>query len=205
MESQVIFLFLIRGFLGIWALFIAYMSLKYINQKALGMVTIFDHMIQDLIYLSMLHWTAQILLDLFLEFMVPLNHSVAKLITFFCHILRLLFVWQLSVIFVIRYLSVFYQNVLNSSDDCSINRITRCFIGSISVITLILYDSENSNTYSLLTKKEMKSGELLPGLGPFFVASFICLILLIFTQYKVQTFVVIKNSVQFFKNPNLMP
>ena len=83
MESQVIFLFLIRGFLGIWALFIAYMSLKYINQKALGMVTIFDHMIQDLIYLSMLHWTAQILLDLFLEFMVPLNHSVAKLITFF--------------------------------------------------------------------------------------------------------------------------
>ena len=183
-----IFVYLIRAFLGIWALFIAYMSLKYISQKALGMVTIFDHMIQDLIYLSMLHWTAQILLDLFLEFMAPVNQSIAKLITFICHILRLLFVWQLNVIFVIRYLSIFYQNVLNSSDDCCINRTTRCLIVSVSVITLILYDSENSNTYSLLTKKEMKSGELLPGLGPFFVASFMCLILLIFTQYKVQTF-----------------
>ena len=199
MESQVIFLFLIRGFLGIWALFIAYMSLKYINQKALGMVTIFDHMIQDLIYLSMLHWTAQIHLDLFLEFMAPVNQSIAKLITFICHILRLLFVWQLNVIFVIRYLSIFYQNVLNSSDDCCINRITRCLIVSVSVITLILYDSENSNTYSLLTKKEMKSGGLLPGLGPFFVASFICLILLIFTQYKVKTFVVTTYTIHFFK------
>ena len=75
MESQVIFLFLIRGFLGIWALFIAYMSLKYINQKALGMVTIFDHMIQDLIYLSMLHWTAQILLDLVKHILPPYNLS----------------------------------------------------------------------------------------------------------------------------------
>ena len=191
MERQVIFLYLLRAFLGIWAIFIGYMALKYINQKALGMVTIFDHMIQDLIHLSMLHWMAQIILDLFLEFMVPLNHSISQLITFLCHIVRLLFVWQINVIFVIRYLSVFYQNVLNSSDDFCIKRITRCFIGSVSVMSLILYDSENSNTYSLLTKKEMKSEELIPGIGPFFIASFMCVILLIFTQYKVHTLVVL--------------
>ena len=82
---------------------------------------------------------------------------------------------------------MFYQNVLNSSDDFCIKRITRCFIGSVSIMSLILYDSENSNTYSLLTKKEMKSEELIPGIGPFFIASFMCLILLIFTQYKVCT------------------
>ena len=185
MEIQVIILFLLRVFLGIWAIFIGYMALKYINQKALGMVTIFDHMIQDLIYLSMLHWMAQFILDLFLEFIVPLNHSVAKFITFLCHMLRLLFVWQINVIFVIRYLSVFYQNVLNSSEDCCIKRFTRCLIGSVSVMSLILYQSENSKTYSLLTKKATKSGELFPGFGPFFMASFMCLILLIFTQYKV--------------------
>ena len=187
MESQVICLYLIRAFLGIWAILICYMSLKYINQKALGMVTIFDHMIQDLIYLSMQNCMTQIILDLFLEFMVPLNHSVAKLVTFLCHIVRLLFVWQINVIFVIRYLSVFYQNVLNSSDDCYIKRITRCFIVSVSVMSLIIYDSENSNTYSQLTKKEMKGGEWIPGIGPTFVASFMCLILLIFTQYKVHS------------------
>ena len=189
MEHQVIFLYLLRAFLGIWVIFIGCMSLKYINQKALGMVTIFDHMIQDLIYLSILNWMAQIILDLFLEFMVPLNHSIAKLVTFLCHIVRLLFVWQINVIFVIRYLSVFYQNVLNSSDDYCIKRITRCFIGSVSVMSLILYDSENSNTYSLLTKKEMKNEELIPGIGPFFIASFMCLILLIFTQYKVHCYI----------------
>ena len=187
MESQVIFVYLIRAFLGIWALFIAYMSLKYINQKALGMVTIFDHMIQDLIYLSIQNLMINILLDLFLEFMVPLNHSVAKLVTFLCQVGRLLFVWQINVIFVIRYLSVFYQIVLNSFDDCCIKRITRCLIGSVSLMSLILYDSENSNTYSLLTKKEMKSGEFFPCIGPFFLASFMCLFLLIFTQYKVHT------------------
>ena len=182
-----IFLYLLRAFLGIWAIFIGYMALKYINQKALGTVTLFDHMIQDLIYLSMLHWMAQAILDLFFEFIVPLNHSIAQLVTFLCHVIRLVTVWQINVIFVIRYLSVFYQNVLNSSDDWRIKRITRCFIGSVSVMSLILYDSENSNTYSLLTKKEMKSEELIPGIGPFFIASFMCLILLIFTQYKVCT------------------
>ena len=184
-----IFVYLIRAFLGIWALFIAYMSLKYINQKALGMVTIFDHMIQDLIYLSIQNLMINILLDLFLEFMVPLNHSVAKLVTFLCQVVRLLFVWQINVIFVIRYLSVFYQNVLNNSDDYCVKRITRCFIGSVSVMSLILYDSENSNTYSLLAKKEMKSEELIPGIGPLFIASFMCVILLIFTQYKVHTII----------------
>ena len=188
MEHQVIFLYLLRAFLVIWAFLLGYMALKYINQKALGMVTIFDHMIQDLIYLSMLHWIAQIILDLFLEFMVPLNHSISQLVTFLCHIVRLLFVWQINVIFVIRYLSVFYQIVLNSFDDCCIKRITRCLIGSVSLMSLILYDSENSNTYSLLTKKEMKSGEFFPRIGPFFLASFMCLFLLIFTQYKVHTF-----------------
>ena len=188
MEHQVIFLYLLRAFLVIWAFHLGYIALKYINQKALGMVTIFDHMIQDLIYLSMLHWIAQIILDLFLEFMVPLNHSISQLVTFLCHIVRLLFVWQINVIFVIRYLSVFYQIVLNSFDDCCIKRITRCLIGSVSLMSLILYDSENSNTYSLLTKKEMKSGEFFPRIGPFFLASFMCLFLLIFTQYKVHTF-----------------
>ena len=97
-------------------------ALKYFNQKALGMQTIFDEMIKDKIYLSLLSCTFAIVMDIILEYAIPLNHYVAVPI-FLCHqIIIMSELWQLIVIAIIRYLSVFHHPLLNMIDESLLKR-----------------------------------------------------------------------------------
>ena len=98
-------------------------------------------------------------------------------------------VWQMSILLVIRYMSVFYRNfknVMNNADDCLIVRITRSFVGFTALISVISMDVEDTIGYHLLTGNE--SNDDLSLFKPLTFAFLICLIILILTQYKIEKF-----------------
>ena len=47
MKNQALFLYVLRAILGIAAIFIANTSLKYFNQKPLGMQTVLDQTLKE--------------------------------------------------------------------------------------------------------------------------------------------------------------
>ena len=73
MNSENVFLYSILSFIGMVGIFIAFMVLRYLNQKALGMQTILDEMIKDRIYLVISIWATDIIVIISIEFMTPLN------------------------------------------------------------------------------------------------------------------------------------
>ena len=56
MNTEVIILYICQAILGILGPFIAYLPVKYLNQKALGMQTVFDQMMKDFLYLIILKY-----------------------------------------------------------------------------------------------------------------------------------------------------
>ena len=73
MNSENVFFYSILSFIGMVGIFIAFMVLRYLNRKALGMQTILDQMINDRIYLVISIWATDIMVIISIEFMTPLN------------------------------------------------------------------------------------------------------------------------------------
>ena len=188
MNNKVIFLYVLQAILGLIGLIMAFMVLKYLNHKALGMQTINDQMIKDNIYISSLFWICIIIIEFIAEYKSnPLNHNKALFITLLKFIVGMAAVWQMSMILMMRYLSVFYQNVMNSVDDCLVVRITRSFVGFTAMMSAIMIDFENTYGYQLLTGKESNDDNWSPA-KPVVFAVIICLIILILTQYQIEKF-----------------
>ena len=190
MNDQVIFLYVLQAILGVVGLLMAYMVLKYLNRKALGMQTINDQMIKDKIYTSLLHWIVNIITGIIVIYKSnKLNHNLAVFIILMNAFVVIASVWQMSILLVIRYMSVFYQNfknVLNNADNCLIIRIARSFVGFTALISVISMDVEDTIGYHLLTGNE--SNDDLSPFKPLTFAFFICLIILFLTQYKIEKF-----------------
>ena len=100
MNSENIFFYSILSVIGMVGIFIAFMVLKYFNQKALGMQTILDQMIKDRIYLVMYIWATDIMVIISIEFMTPLNPYIALTITFLNRVCLIAGIWQISAILV---------------------------------------------------------------------------------------------------------
>ena len=168
----------------------AYTVFKYLNHKALGILMINDQMIKDKIYTSLLHWIVNIITGIIVIYKSnPLNHNLAVFIALMNAFVVIASVWQMSILLVIRYMSVFYQNfknVMNNADNCLIVRITRSFVGFTALITVISMNVEDTIGYHLLTGNE--SNDDLSRFKPLTFAFFICLIILILTQYKIEKF-----------------
>ena len=77
MSSEWVFLYILNAILSIVGAFVGYLILKYLNQKALGMQTIYDQMIKDQIYLTLSLWTVQTIISTSIEFMEPINQIIA--------------------------------------------------------------------------------------------------------------------------------
>ena len=171
-------------------IFIAFMVLRYLNRKALGMQTILDQMINDRIYLVISIWATDIMVIISIEFMTPLNPyqcNYSLTITFLNRVCRIAGIWQFSAILVIRYLLVFYQKLMNSVDENLVKRIARSFVTFTSIFFILISDLESTGIYQLMsitTGKFQKYGfnEL------FIIAAIICLIILIVTQYHIEMF-----------------
>ena len=194
MKSVAIVLYMFQVTFGTLGTIIAYVALKYFNQKPLGMQTMFDQMIKDKIYLSFFCEVIWVLiLNFIVEIAIPLNHNsstmhyVGLLSTFIAQIFITAIFWQFAMILVIRYLSVFHHTFLNLVDERLILKIVRMFVLSAAVISTVMGDLENSNLYPLLTDRHIENNDLVLAKPVFTVVS-ICLIILIITQYKIEMY-----------------
>ena len=166
-------------------MFIAFMVLKYLNQKALGMQTILDQMIKDRIYLAMSIWATEIMVIISIEFMTPLKPYIALTITFLNRVCLIAGIWQFSAILVVRYLSVFHQNLMNCIDETLVKRVARSVVGFKSIISILISDLESTAIFQMMTTSKV----LKYGLNKLFIiAAIFCLIILIVTQYKIEMF-----------------
>ena len=123
METEVVSYYILHAIFGIGGSLQAYLVWKYLNQKALGMQTIFDQMIKDQIFLSIINSIVRFLMIFVIEYMNPINKTIALLINILNFMLLSAKIWQFSIILLIRHLSVFYQNLMNSVDEYLVKRI----------------------------------------------------------------------------------
>ena len=190
MSSETLFLYTLIAILGNASMIVAYLILKYLNQKALGMQTIFDQMIKDQIYLTMSLWTVNFIILTSIECMTPINHNIALVLCLLNHMLLIAKIWQFSMILVIRYFSVFYQNIMNSLDECLVKRLTRSFVGIVSIISALISDLENTFVNQQMTEKRMRHGVSLQLDQPkmLLISPIVCVIILILTQYQIEMF-----------------
>ena len=190
MSSETTYLYTLIAILGIVSMIVAYLILKYLNQKALGMQTIIDQMIKDQIHLTMPLWTISFIILTSIQCMTPINHNIALALCLLSHMLLLAKVWQFSVTLVIRYFSVFYQNIMNSLDECLVKRLTRSFVGIVSIISALISDLENTVVYQQMTEKRLRNDISLQLDLPkmLFISPIICVIILIVTQYQIEMF-----------------
>ena len=195
MSGQTVFLYILVAFFGIVGMILAHLILKYLNQKPLGMQTIFDQMIKDQIYLTISLWVVHTMI-LTSACTIPINQTIALGLSLLNFMLLLAKIWQFIMILVIRYFSVFYQNIMNSLDECFVKRLVRSFVGIISIISALISDLKNTVSYHQMTQKSICHGDDillqldLPKM--LFISPIVCVIILIVTQYKIEMF---KNSV----------
>ena len=184
MSSETIFLYILIAIFGIVGMIIAHLILKYLNQKPLGMQTIFDQMIKDQIYLTISLWVAHILILTSIECTKHINDNIALGLSILTFMLLLAKMWQFSMMLVIRYCSVFYQNIMNSLDECFVKRLVRSFVGIVSIISALISDLDNTFIYQQMTQKKLHQG--LPKI--LFISPIFCVTILIVTQYKIEMF-----------------
>ena len=126
MTTEVIILYTFQAILGIFGPCIAYLPVKYLNQKALGMQTVFDQMMKDLLYLIIFKSISVFpILALIVEFLMPVNHYLAIAITIVTQFSNLVILWQYVALIGVRFLSVFHPTYLQNEN--LIKTITRCF------------------------------------------------------------------------------
>ena len=184
MSSETVLLYILLAIFGIVGMILAHLILKYLNQKPLGMQTIFDQMIKDQIYLTISLWAVHTIILTSIECTIPINHNFALGLSLLNFMLLLAKIWQFSMILVIRYFSVFYQNIMNSLDECFVKRLVRSFVGIVSIISALISDLENTVAYLQITKKSVCHA--CPMM--LFISPIVCVIILIVTQYKIELF-----------------
>ena len=188
MKSAAIVFYMFQVTFGTLGTIIAYMALKYFNQKPLGMQTMFDQMIKNKIYLSIACEVVWVLiLNFIVEIAMPFDHYSGLLLTCIAQIFMTAIFWQFTMILVIRYLSVFHHTFLNLVDERLILKIIRMFVLSAAVISTVMGDLKNSNLYQLLTDRHIESNDLVLA-KPIFTVVSISLIILIITQYKIEMY-----------------
>ena len=185
MNTEAIVLYVFSVVFGLMISFVAYLVVTYLNKKALGMQTLVDQMVKDTIYLAVFFEIILSILRLINQLSRPISHSIAVLFTLVNQFSRLTGLWQLNMIFLMRYLYVFHYANLNNIDEKLIKRITRCSVGILStIITLMAMGNvENTHVYQHLI-----DGDIIPGMNPVKMTAIISLVIIIIIQFKIEMF-----------------
>ena len=197
MNTEAIVLYVFSVVFGLMISCVAYLVVTYLNKKALGMQTLVDQMVKDTIYLAVFFEIILSILRLINQLSRPISHSIAVLFTLVNQFSRLTGLWQLNMIFLMRYLYVFHYANLNNIDEKLIKRITRCSVGILStIITLMAMGNvENTHVYQHLT-----DGDIIPGMNLVKMTAIISLVIIIIIQFKIEMF---KKSVDSKKSDQL--
>ena len=189
MNPEAIFWHTIHIVSAILGSFTAFMVLKYLNKKPLGMQTIFDEIIKDYIYLNMLDWLTFVA-TFTAKFFAPLNHYTISTIIICKITVSSAVINQLSILMLIRYLYVFYPTQINNAHFAK--NLARLFLVYISFTTALLVDKKSMTFYFIAGGKIIENGNNAHPLTKppivFFITTGVCLMILIFTQYKIEKF-----------------
>ena len=194
MNIEAIVLYVFSVVFGLLIVCVAYGVVRYLNKKALGMQTLVDQMVKDMIYHSVFFEIIRFIIILIVQLTRPLSHSIAVLFTLVIIFWRLSGLCQLSMIFLVRYLYVFHYANLNNIDEKLIKRITRCSVGILStIITLMAMGNvENTHVYQHLI-----DGDIIPGMNLVKMTAIISLVIIIIIQFKIEMFKKSVDSKQF--------
>ena len=186
MKIEVIILYVLQVLFVLLETYVAYLVLKYLKQKPLGMQTILDKVAKDTILSVLFDQILRVfVMGLIVEFARPLSDDMAFIITTLVHFFSVLFRCYILSVIIVRYLLVFYHIYLNNFDEKVIRKIIRCFVCIFSAI-IVLVDSTNNSKYYLLIGDE----SLDPKTGPKFLSmlGILILIVLIISQYQIEKF-----------------
>ena len=192
MNPEVIFWYTFHIVSTILGIFIAFMVLKYLDKKPLGMQTIFDEIIKDFIYLNMLDWLTFIV-AVAASYFPPLNHYTINTILICKITMSSAVTYQLSILMLIRYFHVFYPNQMNNAPFA--RNLARLFLVYTSLTSSLVVDVKNTIAYHMiidgnrnhtLSKKENTDGIQFP--LPIAIGISTCIVIFIFTQYKIERF-----------------
>ena len=190
MNIEAIVLYVFSVVFGLLIVCVAYLVVTYLNKKALGMQTLVDQMVKDTIY----HAVFQIFFEIIRSVMIfivqltrPFSHSIAVLVTLVTQFSRLAGLWQLNMIFLMRYLYVFHYANLNNIDEKLMKRITRCSVGILSTILTLMAmgNVENTHVYQHLIDGV---GDIIPVMNPVVMTAIISLVIIIIIQIKIEMF-----------------
>ena len=89
MNIEAIVLYVFSVVFGLLIVRVAYLVVTYLNKKALGMQTLVDQMVKDIIYLSVFFEIIHSVVRLIIQLTRPISHSMAVLVTLVAHFLRM--------------------------------------------------------------------------------------------------------------------
>ena len=185
MNPEVIFWYTFHIVSTILGFFIAFMVLKYLDKKPLGMQTIFDEIIKDFIYLNMLDWLTFIV-AVAASYFPPLNHYTINTILICRITMSSAVFYQLSILMLIRYLYVFYPTQMNNAHFAK--NLARLFVAYIAFTTAIFIDKKNTPYYFIASGNNVEPEPLPKPPIIRLIMLGVNLMILIFTQYKIEKF-----------------
>ena len=167
--------------------YLAYLLLKYLDRKSLGMQTILDKLVKDTILCGLFDRVIRVfVMGLIVEFARPLEDDVAFFIVTLLHFFSVSRFWIVFSVIIVRYILVFYHTYLNIFDENVTRRIIRCFVCLFSIV-IVLADSGNKNSkYYLLKGDESLDIKAVPIFIT--ILGIIIAIVLIVTQYQIEKF-----------------
>ena len=183
MNPEVIFWYTFHIVSTILGIFIAFMVLKYLDKKPLGMQTIFDELIKDFIYLNILDCLTFIV-AVTASYFPPLNHYTINTIMICRITMSSAVFYQLSILMLIRYLYVFYPTQMNNAHFAK--NLARLFVVYIAFTTAIFIDKKNTPYYNRVSGNNVEPLPKPPILMLIMLG--VNLMILIFTQYKIEKF-----------------
>ena len=144
MNIEKVFLYILQAISGLLGGLIAHITLKYLNNKALGMQTIFDQMVKYFIYNCICNYACNIATNIIVEFLAPINCNIAIAVVLFRHTFLLVGLCQICNIMLIR------SNLLNN--EIRVMLITRLFVLCTAPTLALIGGYENTDIYVLITK-----------------------------------------------------
>ena len=185
MNTEAIVLYIFSVVFGLLIACVSYLVVTYLNKKALGMQTLVDQMVKDTIYLAIFFEIILSILRLITQLTRPISYSIAVLFTLVNQFSRLTGLWQLNMIFLMRYFYVFHYANLNIIDENLMKRITRCSVGILSTILALMAIGNVENTHIY---QHLIDGDMIPGMNPIKMTAIISLVIIIIIQFKIEMF-----------------
>ena len=170
---------------------IYYFIKRYLNNKPLGMQTILDQVVKDLIktfiVYDILTW---------LQFGVrytnqSIGHYLSLIVVLFYKFTYFALILQIIISVVSRYFYVFHQNILNHFEDSQIILMSRSLVGIVCLLVTLIEvpEAEYRHDYATLMQQEVDKEKLKQiDIDDLIIVLILGLIITAFVQVRIELF-----------------